>query len=93
LTLTSRSPLPHPGHYLTYIDENNDELTTLKVGGFAEELDVYVADGEVRAEHAFWVFGIPFLVLHYRIRHKPSPGEDAGSAAPSPAAGGTRATV
>jgi hypothetical protein len=70
LILSSRSPLAHPGHYLSYIDEERDELTTLKVGGFAEELDVYVADGEVRAEHAFWVFGFPFLVLHYRIRPK-----------------------
>jgi hypothetical protein len=35
-----------------------------------EELDVYVADDELRAEHAFWLFGIPFLVLHYRIRAK-----------------------
>jgi hypothetical protein len=25
---------------------------------------------ELRAEHAFWVFGFPFLVLHYRIRRK-----------------------
>jgi hypothetical protein len=73
LTLTSRSPLPHSGHYLTYIDEERDELTTLEVGGFAEQLDVYVADGEVRAEHAFSVFGFPFLVLHYRIRPKPAP--------------------
>jgi hypothetical protein len=73
LTLTSRSPLPHPGHYLSYIDPDSEELTTLEVSGFAEELDVYVADGEVRAEHAFWVFGFPFLVLHYRIRAKPGP--------------------
>jgi hypothetical protein len=33
-------------------------------------VDVYVEDGAVRAEHAFWVFGIPFLVLEYRIRPK-----------------------
>ena len=39
--------------------------------GFAEELDVYVDGGEVRADHAFWVFGLPFLVLHYRMRRKP----------------------
>ena len=39
--------------------------------GFAEELQVYVADGELRAEHAFWVFGFPFLILHYRIHPKP----------------------
>jgi hypothetical protein len=42
----------------------------LAVPGFAEELDVYVQDGQLRAEHAFWVFGLPFLVLHYRMRRK-----------------------
>ncbi len=31
---------------------------------------MYVEDDEVRAEHAFWVFGFPFLVLHYRINRK-----------------------
>jgi hypothetical protein len=70
LVLTSRSELHHPGHYLTYIDGGRRELTTLSVHGFAEELDVYVRDGELRAEHAFWVFGLPFLVLDYRIRPK-----------------------
>jgi hypothetical protein len=71
LTLTSRSSLPHPGHYLTYVDPDTRRLTTLSMHGFAEELDVYVDDGELRAQHAFWVFGFPFLVLHYRIRAKP----------------------
>jgi hypothetical protein len=72
LVLTSRDELPHPGHYLTYIDPASRELTTLAVHGFAEELNVYVDDdGELRAEHAFWVFGLPFLVLHYRISRKP----------------------
>jgi hypothetical protein len=33
---------------------------------------VHVEDDELRAEHAFWVFGLPFLVLHYRIHPKPS---------------------
>ena len=70
LTLTSRSSLPHPGHYFTYVDPETRALTTAEVPGFAEELDVYVEDGEVRAEHAFWVFGFPFLVLHYRIHRK-----------------------
>jgi hypothetical protein len=70
LTLTSRSTLDHPGHYLTYIDPDTRELTALAVQGFAEELAVYVDDDELRAEHAFWVFGFPFLVLHYRIRSK-----------------------
>jgi hypothetical protein len=74
LVLTSRSDLDHPGHYLTYIDPATRELTTLAVHGFAEQLDVYVEDDELRAEHAFWVFGLPFLVLHYRIHPKPGGG-------------------
>jgi len=71
LILDSRSELDQPGHYLTYIDPQTAELTTVGVRGFAERLDVYVSDGELRAEHAFWVFGFPFLVLHYRIHRKP----------------------
>jgi hypothetical protein len=70
LILTSRSELKHPGHYLTYIDPDTRELTTAAVQGFAEQLDVYVEDGELRAEHAFWVFGFPFMVLHYRMHRK-----------------------
>jgi hypothetical protein len=70
LVLTSRSDLDHPGHYLTFVDAATRELTALAVRGFAEQLDVYVDDSELRAEHAFWVFGFPFLVLHYRIRRR-----------------------
>ncbi|HEU5331111.1 MAG TPA: hypothetical protein VFU73_00055 [Actinocrinis sp.] len=70
LVLTSRSDLDQPGHYLTYIDSESRELTSAAVHGFAEQLDVYVQDGELRAEHAFWVFGLPFLILHYRISRK-----------------------
>jgi hypothetical protein len=72
LVLDSRSDLDQPGHYLTYIDAATGELTTAAVRGFAERLDVYVEAGELRAEHAFWVFGLPFLVLHYRISRKPA---------------------
>ena len=70
LVLTSRSDLDQPGHYLTYIDPESKELTALAVHGFAEKLDVHVEDGELRAEHAFSVFGFPFLVLHYRMHRK-----------------------
>ena len=69
----------HPGHYLTYVDPTTGDLTALAVPGFAEQLDVYVEDGELRAEHAFWVFGLPFLVLHYRITRKVRPGGPAGA--------------
>lgn len=72
LVLTTRSELDHPGHYLTYIDPQSRALTALAVHGFAEELHVYIDGDELRAEHAFWVFGLPFLVLHYRISRKPA---------------------
>jgi hypothetical protein len=71
LTLTTRSDLDHAGHYLTFVDADTRELTTLAVHGFAEELDVHVDDGALLAEHAFWVFGFPFLVLRYSITRKP----------------------
>ncbi len=70
LTLTSRVDDGQAGHYLTYVDPAADELTALAVPGFEEQLDVFVADGDLRAEHAFWVFGYPFLTLHYRIARK-----------------------
>ncbi|TQL99386.1 hypothetical protein FB559_5067 [Actinoallomurus bryophytorum] len=72
LVLTSRSGLDQPGHYLTYVDPDTRDLTALAVHGFAEQLDVHVEGDELRAEHSFWVFGIPFLVLHYRMHRKPA---------------------
>jgi hypothetical protein len=79
LVLTSRSPLAHAGHYLTYIDAESRDLTTLGVPGFSEELDVYAEGDGLRAEHAFWVFGLPFLVLHYDIRRKPTTDDGLAS--------------
>ncbi len=70
LILTSRSNLDQPGHYLAYVDPASRDLTVLAMRGFAEQLDVYIADGELRADHAFSVFGLPFLVLHYRMHRK-----------------------
>jgi hypothetical protein len=71
LVLTSRSDLDQPGHYLAYIDPDSADLTAVAVHGFAEQLDVYVQDQELLAEHAFSIFGLPFLVLHYRMHRKP----------------------
>jgi hypothetical protein len=70
LTLTSRVHDGQAGHYLTYVDTAADELTALAVTGFEEQLDVFVEHGALRAEHAFWIFGLPFLTLHYRIARK-----------------------
>ncbi|HEX4792025.1 MAG TPA: hypothetical protein VH372_26400, partial [Actinospica sp.] len=73
LSLTSRSELSdQPGHYLTYIERESGQLTAAAVHGFAEQLEVYVRDGRLVAEHAFRVFGLPFLVLRYRIERKPA---------------------
>ena len=74
LTLTSRVDDGQAGHYLAYVDTEADELTALAVHGFQEQLDVFVEDGALRAEHAFWLFGFPFLTLHYRISRKPAAG-------------------
>jgi hypothetical protein len=71
LVLDSRASGDQPGHYITYIDPDTAELTPAAVRGFAERLDVYTVGDELRAEHAFWVFGFPFLVLRYRIHRKP----------------------
>jgi hypothetical protein len=73
LTLTSRVHDGQAGHYLTYVDTAADELTALAVHGFQEQLDVFVEEGALRAEHAFWIFGFSFLTLHYRITRKPVP--------------------
>jgi hypothetical protein len=73
LTLTSRANDGQTGHYLTYVDTTADELTALAVHGFEEQLDVFVEDGALRAEHAFWMFRFPILTLHYRITRKPAP--------------------
>jgi hypothetical protein len=71
LVLTSHTDLRDPGHYLTYVDPESRRLTALAVRGFGERLDVHVEGGELTADHAFDLFGTPFLVLRYRITRKP----------------------
>jgi hypothetical protein len=70
LTLASTGSSSHAGHYLTYIDPSTRELTTLAVPGFREELHVFVDAGHLRADHAFWIFGLPFLTLRYRMQRR-----------------------
>lgn len=86
LTLTSQSALEHPGHYLTYIDRATRELTSLVVHGFSEELHVYLQGTQLGADHAFWVFGLPFLTLRYRMRRRTAsmPSRAAELALPFP---------
>ena len=65
--LTSRSNLPFPGHYLSFVPPDRDALTTLKLLAFHEEIHVHVADGELRTEHSFSLARQRFLTLHYEI--------------------------
>lgn len=67
LLLKSVSQHPYSGHYLSAVDDEHDELTTLKLASFDEEIDVFVEDGELKTEHRFYLWGIQFMVLHYGI--------------------------
>ena len=67
LLLTSRSELAFPGHYLSSVDSERDALTVLKLLSFQEQIFVYVADGELKTEHSFYLAGQRFLILHYEI--------------------------
>jgi hypothetical protein len=67
LLLTSRTDLPFPGHYLSSVDSERDALTVLKLLYFQEQISVYVADGELKTEHSFYLAGQRFLALHYEI--------------------------
>jgi hypothetical protein len=65
--LTSRTDLEFPGHYLSSVDSERDALTVLKLLYFQEQIFVYVADGELKTEHSFYLAGQRFLTLHYEI--------------------------
>jgi len=67
LLLTSRTDLPFTGHYLSSIDSDRDALTVVKLLYFQEQIFVYVADGELKTDHSFYLAGQRFLTLHYEI--------------------------
>ena len=72
LVLTSRSELAYPGHYLSSVDSERDALTALKLLYFQEQIFVYVADGELKTDHSFYLAGQRFLTLHYEIERLPA---------------------
>ena len=65
--LTSRSELAFPGHYLSSVDSERDALTVLKLLYFQERIFVYVAGGELKTDHSFYLAGQRFLTLRYEI--------------------------
>jgi hypothetical protein len=72
--LTSRTELAFPGHYLSSVDSERDALTVLKLLYFQERIHVYVADGELRTDHSFYLAGQRFLTLHYEIERPVAAG-------------------
>jgi hypothetical protein len=74
LLLTSRTELAFPGHYLSSVDSERDALTVLKLLYFQEQIFVYVADGELKTDHSFYLAGQRFLTLHYEIERLPVAG-------------------
>ena len=92
LVLTSRTELAFPGHYLSSVDSERDALTVLKLLYFQEQIFVYVADGELKTDHSFYLAGQRFLTLHYeierlaaraRVTYAPSRRESQPRSAPS----------
>jgi hypothetical protein len=72
LLLTSRSQLAFPGHYLSSVDSDRDALTVLKLLSFQEQIHVYVAGGELKTDHSFYLAGQRFLTLRYEIERLPA---------------------
>jgi hypothetical protein len=69
--LTSRTELAFTGHYLSSVDSERDALTVLKLLYFQERIFVYLADGELRTDHSFYLARQRFLTLHYEIERLP----------------------
>ncbi len=67
LVLTTKTKLPYPGHYISAVDRERDQLTSLKLLQFGERIHVYVRDGELATDHRFYLAGIQFLNLHYTM--------------------------
>ena len=73
LLLTSRTGLDFPGHYLSSVDSERDALTVIKLLFFQERILVYLADGELRADHSFDLAGQRFLTLRYEMERITAP--------------------
>lgn len=72
LLLTTRSTgMTFPGHYLADIDNEDGSLTVVKLPTFGEELEVYIKNGQMQADHSFYLGGYRFLTLLYTINRKP----------------------
>ena len=71
--LTSRTELAFPGHYLSSVDSERDALTVLKLLYVQERIFVYVAEGELKTDHSFFLAGqrLPHPPLRDRTPRRP----------------------
>jgi hypothetical protein len=58
------------GHYLSVVDPDRGGITVAKLESFAEEIEVYVVDEELRTDHRFFIGGVEFMSLHYEITRR-----------------------
>ena len=59
-----------PGFYFT-VRDGRDGFWMRYVKTMRESIRVYPAEnGDVRADHVLWIFGLVFLRLHYRLRRR-----------------------
>jgi hypothetical protein len=52
------------------VDPERGGITVAKLESFAEEIEVYVVDGELRTDHRFFIGGVEFMSLHYEITRR-----------------------
>ena len=60
-----------PGLYLTV--HRDGVVWARGVRSLRETITVYPSDGDVRTDHVLWLWGRPFLRLHYRLRADSGP--------------------
>ncbi len=69
LLLSSKADHVFCGHYLSAIEPSKG-ATTLRLGLFDEEIEVYLKNGDLETDHRFYLGRIRFLTLHYSMHRK-----------------------
>lgn len=68
------------GDYLVLVDEETNRLNVLRIRGLREEIQVYVREGQLFADHRFYFARANFLTLFYAAQRKPEPVAEPGTA-------------
>jgi hypothetical protein len=60
----------YAGDYLITVDERTDNLCVFRLRGLREEIQVYVEDGQLLADHRFYFLWRKFLTLRYTMERR-----------------------